>query len=80
MKNITAIIFTLFSAIGLMGQTADIYSGCSPLTVQFTPPAGVTNAIWDFGDGGSSDNLAPGHIFDESGIFLVQVSENGVVI
>lgn len=77
MKKITAIIITLFSAFGLMGQTADIYSGCSPLTVQFTPPAGVTNAIWEFGDGSTSNLTAPGHTFDESGIFLVELFENG---
>ncbi len=80
MKKITAIIFTLFSAFGLIGQTADIYSGCSPLTVQFTPPTGVTNAIWDFGDGSTSNLSSPGHTFDESGMFLVQISENGIVI
>jgi gliding motility-associated-like protein len=80
MKKITAIIFTLFSAVGLIGQTADIYSGCSPLTVQFTPPPGVTNAIWDFGDGSTSNLTSPGHTFDESGMFLVQISENGIVI
>ncbi|MFT6338178.1 MAG: PKD repeat protein, partial [Halioglobus sp.] len=80
MKKITAIIFTLFSALGLIGQTADIYSGCSPLTVQFTPPTGVTNALWDFGDGSTSNLSSPGHTFDESGMFLVQISENGLVI
>jgi len=80
MKKITAFIFTLFSAIGLIGQTADIYSGCSPLTVQFTPPAGVTNALWDFGDGSTSNLTAPGHTFDESGMFLVELFENGTKI
>lgn len=80
MKKITAFIFTIFSAIGLMGQTADIYSGCSPLTVQFTPPTGVTNALWDFGDGSTSNLVAPGHTFDESGMFLVELFENGTKV
>lgn len=80
MKKITAIIFTLFSAIGLIGQTADIYSGCSPLTVQFTPPAGVSNILWDFGDGSNSNLDSPGHTFDESGMFLVTLFENGTKI
>ncbi len=63
-----------------MGQSADINSGCSPLTVQFTPPAGLMNHQWDFGDGSSSPLETPGHTFDESGTFIVELFENGTKI
>jgi PKD repeat protein len=35
-------------------QTADVNSGCVPLKVNFTAPAGASTFYWDFKDGASS--------------------------
>lgn len=46
--------------------SADMHTGCSPLTVQFTPSAAgnITGAFWDFGDGTVSTLPDPGtHTF-----------------
>lgn len=47
---------------------ADQLSGCPPLQLCFTSEAeGATFLEWDFGDGNSSTNLNPCHIFTASG-------------
>lgn len=41
--------------------------GCSPLMVQFTNSSiGVDNYLWEFGDGGSSVEESPVHIFENN--------------
>lgn len=61
--------------------TADITAGAKPLSVQFTSTSTGTITIysWDFGDGSTSDEQNPLHIFTESGIFTVTLQVfNGV--
>jgi gliding motility-associated-like protein len=55
-----------FSIIQSHSQiVADISSGCTPLTVQFTAPAGMSTYYWDFDNGGSSTDQNPaGVIFN----------------
>jgi len=61
---------------------ASTQSGCEPLTVQFnhvTPTPSVACA-WDFGDGYTSDECNPTHVYTESGLYSVDISvtfENG---
>lgn len=61
--------------------SSDIQSGCLPLSVQFanTSTNGVTYD-WDFGDGTSSTEAVPSHIFLDAGcknISLKATSANG---
>ncbi len=52
--------------------TANPLSGCSPLNVVFanstvTGSTGITNYLWDFGDGTSSTQLNPSHTYTAAG-------------
>jgi PKD repeat protein len=48
--------------------TADPMTGCSPLNVSFTNTStGATNYIWQFGDGGVSNNTSPLHTYMNPG-------------
>jgi PKD repeat protein len=56
--------------------TADVVSGCSPLTVTFTDTSTgfPTNWLWDFGDGILSSDQHPVHIYDiEDGNYTVEL-------
>ncbi len=51
-------------------------SGSAPLTVQFTdlsigPP---TSYAWDFGDGGTSTEANPGHVYTSGGTYTVRLT------
>ena len=51
-------------------------SGCEPLTVQFnnlTPTPSVA-CVWDFGDGNTSEECDPIHVFTESGLYSIDLS------
>lgn len=58
--------------------SADKTSGNVPLTVSFTGSAsgGVPpySYYWDFGDGGWSTALNPGHIFGIAGVYTVKLT------
>ncbi len=53
------------------------YSACVPESIKFTNlsvPIDETYDInWDFGDGGTSDEISPTHNFEEEGVFTVKV-------
>jgi gliding motility-associated-like protein len=51
-------------------------TGCFPLRVQFTDGSSaisgmITNRAWDFGDGSTSAQANPSHIYTSAGIFTV---------
>jgi len=53
--------------------------GIAPLTVQFTglPSREITGCSWDFGDGGTSSELSPAHIYEKPGVYTISfMSEN----
>lgn len=63
--------------------TASETSACLPRTIQFTdqsttPGGSITNWLWDFGDGTTSSQPNPSHIFSTAGNFTVslQVTNN----
>jgi len=71
MKNILLLIASIIIiSSNIQGQTADMTSGCIPLTVNFTAP-NATDYFWDFNDGNSSNDKDPEHIFTRSGNFRV---------
>lgn len=56
--------------------TADFYSptiaGCSPTQINFmNTSSDATNFEWNFGDGGSSTNINPSHIYNIPGYYTI---------
>ena len=59
--------------------TSDLVSGVAPLTVQFnsdrsTDDGLIVTRAWDFGDGGTSQQIAPKHTFQTNGDFTVKLT------
>lgn len=65
-------LLTLLQSVLLFAQTVDVSTGCAPLPVKFTPPAGSTTFFWDFKDGGSSNLASPSNIFTTPGTYSVE--------
>ena len=60
------------------GFTANLTTACAPATIQFTdqtitpPGAGsITNWLWDFGDGTTSNLQNPTHTYNSTGFYTV---------
>lgn len=68
-------LLTLLQSALLFAQTADVSTGCAPLPVKFTPPAGATAFFWTFQDGGSSNLASPTNIFTTAGTYDVEFRE-----
>jgi len=56
--------------------TATPATGFFPLTSTFTPQLNdnVTNVIWNFGDGETSSQMQPTHVYQTPGIYTVQLT------
>lgn len=59
--------------------TADVYSGCAPLTVNFTAAASVYNEVydyeWDYGDGRPVETGGSvTHTFDSAGVYNIKLT------
>jgi PKD repeat protein len=53
-------------------------TGCIPLTIQFTNTSMYENQVaWDFGDGKSSLDENPSHIYDDYGLYTVKLTVEG---
>ncbi|MCB0532351.1 MAG: PKD domain-containing protein [Lewinellaceae bacterium] len=70
--RITLTLLTLLQTAFLVAQTADITTGCAPLEVKFTPPAGAMSYFWTFNDGGTSNLASPSNIFTTPGTYDVE--------
>lgn len=56
----------------------DVNSGCYPLSVQFTNySVGGSLYHWDFGDGNSSGDRNPVHVFEEPGTYQIVLTSPG---
>lgn len=68
---------------GASGPAADFtavpLAGTVPLQVQFTDAStgSITQWSWDFGDGASSLELNPAHVFDSAGSYTVSLTVTG---
>jgi PKD repeat protein/DMSO/TMAO reductase YedYZ molybdopterin-dependent catalytic subunit len=56
--------------------TQNKYSGKVPLTVQFTDKSlnSPTTYLWRFGDGSTSSEKSPSHVYTKAGIFVPQLT------
>ncbi|MCA8953793.1 MAG: PKD domain-containing protein [Planctomycetes bacterium] len=81
--RIGRVLVDIAPAAGLYaGFTADVQTGVSPLTVQFTDTsytnaaAGITSWAWDFDNNGSVDSTLqhPTHVFSTCGNFDVKLT------
>ena len=56
--------------------TADPIQGCAPLPVQFTDlsAGGPTSWLWEFGDGATSAEANPNHIYMAPGLYSVSLT------
>ncbi len=54
-------------------------AGCSPLAVDFTDESagGVSSWLWHFGDGGSSTQQHPSHVYASEGVYSVTLTATG---
>ncbi len=72
--RITITLLTLLQTAFLFAQTADITTGCAPMEVKFTPPAGAASFFWDFKDGSTSQLASPTNTFITPGTYNVEFS------
>jgi PKD repeat protein len=56
--------------------TQSKYSGKVPLTVQFTDKSlnSPTTYLWRFGDGSTSSEKSPSHVYTKAGIYVPQLT------
>jgi PKD repeat protein len=72
----TSYIEVLPSSSVIANFTAIPRSGSPPLTVQFTDQSqgDITSWLWAFGDGSTSSDTNPTHIYDASGTYTVSLT------
>jgi PKD repeat protein len=64
LRKLYLIFVFLFTTLVIEAQiSASLTNGCAPLTVNFSPPAGMTTFYWDFDNGGSSEDANPNVVF-----------------
>ena len=53
--------------------------GVAPLPVSFTDTStgSITDHLWDFGDGATSANVSPTHVYTNAGVFSVSLTVSG---
>jgi PKD repeat protein len=71
----TVAVYTAVSA----GFSADVTSGVAPLAVQFTDQStgDYDTLAWDFGDGSSSAESNPSHVYTAAGTYTVSLTASG---
>ncbi|WP_188547397.1 DUF7948 domain-containing protein [Hymenobacter qilianensis] len=55
-------------------QAAPEYTGLAPFTMQFAPVLAGGSFSWDFGDGTTSNEEAPSHVYENPGTYPVQLT------
>lgn len=70
---------SLFNLPPTVVMSADVVRGVAPLTVRFNSSAStddgvIVGRLWDFGDGQTSQDIAPTHIFRTTGAFTVRLT------
>ncbi|MDI6792713.1 MAG: PKD domain-containing protein [bacterium] len=78
-KDSTTMTVHVYPAEVVAAFKATPTSGCAPLTVAFTDysTGAITSWQWDFGDGGTSSDSSPTHIYTVSGDYTVTLEVSG---
>jgi PKD repeat protein len=66
--------------VGDAGFAADVTRGAAPLTVNFTDTStapGITSRLWEFGDGTTSTQTDPTHVYTDDGAYTVRLTVTG---
>ena len=83
-KKILFLVILLLPSIALFAQatanfTADIFSGCAPVLVNFTNnSSNATSYSWDLGNGNTSSNMHTSALYAQPGIYTVKLTATGV--
>lgn len=76
-KDTISKVVSYFPVPGLIIVEPDNFVGCSPGLIQFTnlsSPIDETYTIkWDFGDGKTSNEISPAHLFETPGLYTVNL-------
>jgi PKD repeat protein len=77
-QEIRSDYITVYTAVNA-DFSADVTSGIAPLTVQFTNAStgDYDTLAWDFGDGGTSAETNPSHVYSAAGIYTVSLIASG---
>jgi len=60
------------------GFTAIVRTGSAPFTVTFSNTStGATSYAWTFGDGGTSTDVSPSHVYQGAGVYTVSLTATG---
>ncbi|RPH32252.1 MAG: PKD domain-containing protein [Bacteroidales bacterium] len=77
-SSTTSNILRLLPTVPVPFFDANIYQSCSPLEVHFVNASMYgRNYVWDFGDGTTSGETEPVHIFTEPGYYVVKLQVQG---
>jgi PKD repeat protein len=73
------ICLTVGESAAAVNFSADVVSGEAPLSVAFAAqaPACTDNWLWDFGDGSTSNEPQPTHVYRSAGSFTVSLAVSG---
>jgi PKD repeat protein len=70
-----SVVYTLRVASVLMAQFTTPPNGCSPYNAVFDNTSiGGQNFLWDFGDGTTSTEINPTHLYQEPGTYTVKLT------
>lgn len=62
--------FIKITNVSQLGIGSDLTSGCTPLTINFVDSSSAsTSWLWNFGDGTTSTDSNPSHIFGTAGVY-----------
>jgi len=77
-QEIRSDLITVYSAVNA-DFSADVTSGVAPLTVQFTDlsTGDYDTLAWDFGDGSTSAETNPTHVYTAAGVYTVTLTASG---
>ncbi len=51
-----------------------VINGCAPYAVNFSDASGASSFLWDFGDGTTSTNANPYHVYTSPGVYIVSLT------
>ena len=68
-------------SVPVVNFTADVTNGCDNLTVHFTDLSNnnPTSWLWEFGDGQTSTEQNPVHVYSQSGVYSVSLTSTNAV-